>query len=116
MYCIIALINLARAQDYAFFKGNGEIMKGGYKILGHSFVYYPSWIWNSVELGLPDPNRNRFSVSTDNEERALMEELLLVFFEHADKVDFGIRDSEGALASHVVSTFLVVVAIAHIVS
>jgi ankyrin repeat protein len=93
---------LFKLTDYSSFKGNGEIMKGGFKIFGHSLVYYPSWIWNSVEEGLPSLDRNRYSVKTDTEEKELIDKMVLVMFEYADKIDFGIKDAEGSLPLHLV--------------
>ncbi len=101
---LLALHALFKLNEYSSFKGNGEPMRGGYKILGHSIVHYHSWIWNSVELGLPVNVRNRFAVRVDTEEKELADEMLVALFEHADKIDFGIKDNEGALALHTVST------------
>jgi hypothetical protein len=99
---------LFKLTDYSSFKGNGEIMKGGFKIFGHSLVYYPSWIWNSVEEGLPSLDRNRYSVKTDTEEKELIDKMVLVMFEYADKIDFGIKDAEGSLPLHLVKKIKVI--------
>lgn len=79
------------------------MMKGGFKISGHSLVYYHSWIWNSVEDGLPLSDSTRYSVKVDLEEKELSNKMILVLFEHADKIDFGIKDFEGELPLHLVT-------------
>ncbi len=88
-------------------KGNGELMSGGFKIFGHSLVYYPSWIWNSVEQGLPINYgyRNRYTVKSDVEEKELVYTMLTILFEFAEKIDFGIQDAEGSLPLHLVNFY-----------
>jgi ankyrin repeat protein len=85
-----------KLSDYSSFKGNGELMRGGFKLFGHSLVYYTSWIWNSAEDGTA-PTGRRYSVRVDTEEKDLTDTMIVTLFEHADKINFGIKDSEGAL-------------------
>eukprot|EP00029_Vermamoeba_vermiformis_P000604 TRINITY_DN1076_c0_g1_i1.p1 TRINITY_DN1076_c0_g1~~TRINITY_DN1076_c0_g1_i1.p1 ORF type:complete len:1208 (-),score=346.48 TRINITY_DN1076_c0_g1_i1:48-3536(-) len=99
-----ALHSLFKLSDYGSYKGNGEPLRGGFKIFGHSLVYYPSWIWNGVESGIPaNTNRGRHSIRQDSEEKELIDEMIVVFFEHADKINFGIQDSDGVMPIHLMA-------------
>ena len=99
---VLVMHAVFKLSDYSSFKGNGELMRGGFKLFGHSLVYYTSWIWNSAEDGTA-PTGRRYSVRVDTEEKDLIDTMIVTLFEHADKINFGIKDSEGALPIQLVS-------------
>jgi hypothetical protein len=65
-------------------------------------VYYPSWLWISIEEEETTVNNNNRVYRNDWEYYEQMYRLVFVLFTAADKVNFNLVNSRGELPLHLV--------------